>query len=559
MKLIIALAKSCRWMGASALAASVANGVAISFTLAMLNRALNATTDAADLGLQFLGLITVMMVLRWAALSQFVRLSQTVLARLRMHVSRQVAGLPFESVEARGEARLLAVLTEDVSTVGEGFGLLPWLFVHTAVILGCLGYLAWLSSSAFGCLLLLIGIGAIGYAPRAHAAHVELRAARMGEDALFVHFQALLKGAKELRLHAARRSAFIDGALAPSIDSVRQARTRGLSSHSLLSNWRLALFFAAIGGALFLAAPALGVSEQVRSGYALILLYMMLPVNALLEATPSLSRMSVALERIEELGVSSELEVGPAQSVSGALLQPGETFRELTLRAISRRYRVDGQPHEFVLGPLDMTLKAGEVVFLIGGNGSGKTTLAKLLVGLYAPNEGKILCNDQEVPSASRDAYRALFAAVFTDFHLFGRLLGETYPDLDARAQALLNALDLASKVKIRNGVMSTTELSSGQRKRLALLTAVLEDRPVYVFDEWAADQDPAYKEVFYSRVLPELKRRGKAVLVITHDDRYFHLADRCLKLEQGAFVRSPVIAEAPRRAAATPWIPASA
>jgi ABC-type siderophore export system, fused ATPase and permease components len=106
-------------------------------------------------------------------------------------------------------------------------------------------------------------------------------------------------------------------------------------------------------------------------------------------------------------------------------------------------------------------------------------------------------------------------------------------------AQALLAALQLTQKVTLKEGKFSTLALSTGQRKRLALLVAWLEDRPFYLFDEWAADQDPAFREVFYHQLLPALTARGKAVVVITHDDRYFHLADRCLKLEWGQLVNA--------------------
>jgi len=56
----------------------------------------------------------------------------------------------------------------------------------------------------------------------------------------------------------------------------------------------------------------------------------------------------------------------------------------------------------------------------------------------------------------------------------------------------------------------------------------------VYLFDEWAADQDPVFKKVFYTQLLPELKARGKAVLVISHDERYFGAADRVIRLDYG-------------------------
>jgi putative ATP-binding cassette transporter len=138
------------------------------------------------------------------------------------------------------------------------------------------------------------------------------------------------------------------------------------------------------------------------------------------------------------------------------------------------------------------------------------------------------------VSDANRDDYRQLFSAVFGDFYLFDNLLGTPSPELDAQAREYLGLLHLEHKVKVKDGVLSTTQLSQGQRKRLALLNAYLEDRPFYLFDEWASDQDPLFKEIFYTQLLPDLKARNKTALVITHDDRYFHLADRIIKLDYG-------------------------
>jgi putative ATP-binding cassette transporter len=201
---------------------------------------------------------------------------------------------------------------------------------------------------------------------------------------------------------------------------------------------------------------------------------------------------------------------------------------------VCHTYYRDAQDGAFVLGPLSLELRPAEIVFLTGGNGSGKTTLAKLLVGLYAPEQGRIWLDERVVTDATREAYRQQFSAVFSDFHLFDALLGADGADVDRRAARLLEALRLSHKVSVRDGVLSTTSLSLGQRKRLALLAAWLEERPVVVFDEWAADQDPLFKDVFYRHVLVELKARGKAVLVISHDDRYFDVADRRFELCEG-------------------------
>ncbi len=135
---------------------------------------------------------------------------------------------------------------------------------------------------------------------------------------------------------------------------------------------------------------------------------------------------------------------------------------------------------------------------------------------------------------SNRDWYRQHFSVVFYNFYLFERLLGLVHSNLDSRVYDYLVQLQLDHKVRVQGGILSTTALSQGQRKRLALLTAYLEDRPIYLFDEWASDQDPLFKKIFYTQLLPELKHRGKTVLVISHDDRYFHLADRIVKLDYG-------------------------
>ncbi|MNN25892.1 ABC transporter ATP-binding protein YojI [compost metagenome] len=170
----------------------------------------------------------------------------------------------------------------------------------------------------------------------------------------------------------------------------------------------------------------------------------------------------------------------------------------------------------------------------MGGNGSGKTTLAMLLLGLYQPEQGSMWLNGMSVTSHNLQAYRQYFSAVFADFHLLSHLLLESDDKLNVRAQHYLRKLGLENKVRLSNGRFSTVALSSGQRKRLALICAYLEDRDVYLFDEWASDQDPLFKRVFYCELLPELRATGKTVIVISHDDAYFAVADRIVQLQDG-------------------------
>jgi putative pyoverdin transport system ATP-binding/permease protein len=255
----------------------------------------------------------------------------------------------------------------------------------------------------------------------------------------------------------------------------------------------------------------------------------------------------VALSKVEQLGVSlseHSTEECPIERPETAM-----TFDRLELVNVLHSYHHEKDDSSFVLGPINLRFRPGELVFLVGGNGSGKSTLAKIITGLYVPEAGEIRLDGELITDKNRDDYRQLFSAVFGDFYLFENLLGLDHCNVDGQAKKYLDQLHLSHKVKVVDGRLSTTAVSQGQRKRLALLTAYLEDRPFYMFDEWAADQDPLFKEVFYTQLLPELKQRGKTVLVISHDDRYFDVADRIIKLDYGkqdsaaaSATRSPLV-----------------
>lgn len=93
-------------------------------------------------------------------------------------------------------------------------------------------------------------------------------------------------------------------------------------------------------------------------------------------------------------------------------------------------------------------------------------------------------------------------------------------------------------QVSIENGRLSDVRYSQGQRKRLALLMAVSEKRGCLLLDEWAADQDPRFRKFFYRELLPLLKQQGVTVVAITHDDRYFDMADRLFKMDSGRLIQ---------------------
>jgi putative pyoverdin transport system ATP-binding/permease protein len=510
-------------------AMSLASGFGSAALVALINQALSASRDElATLGLRFLAISVLVLVTRTASQTLFMSLGQDAKASLRMRTIERISAAPLARVEQQGAARALNVLTQDLDAIVVLFIGLPGLVMNGAVVAGCLAYLGYLSWQVLAFALATVLIGATGFHLANTRGLYHLRHSRQREDVLVGYFRALYDGAKELKLHRARMREFVDGLLARNVEAVRVQRTRGYVLYAAAASWGSFIFFAFIGCVLFVLTRYVPVSSHVMSGYAMIFLYMILPIEAVLSAIPSLSSARIALERVEK--VNAEL---PAEAAAPTT-HDARSFGSIVFEDITHRYYREKENDVFTLGPVSVSFSPGELVYLIGGNGSGKTTLAKMIVGLYAPESGRILLDGEAVTDATRDAYRQLFSVVFSDFYLFDTLLGMRYDAIDATARALLDELQLAHKVRIDDGAFSTLDLSQGQRKRLALLVAYLEDRPFYLFDEWAADQDPLFKDVFYRRLLPELKAKGKTVVVITHDDRYFHLADRTIKLDFG-------------------------
>ena len=527
------LFRRTRGLMTAAALASILSGLFSVLLIAQINAAL--TGDAASRADShvnpawvFAGIAVALMLCRMVSTALFERLGQRALAELRSFVAQCVAETPFARFERVGSARIQSALTEHSNNVAVLFVSLPVILTNTVIVVGCLGYLAMLSWQVFLFALGVIGLGAVGY----HLVHLRairyLQSASSEQDRLFGHFRALTDGAKELRLHRRKSRVFMDRVLGESVEGVRRLRTRGMSLFVISTSWGQFLMYAFIGLVLFGLADDGPNQTQIMTGFALVFVFMVTPLEGLLINIPRINMARVAASRIDE--ITREMPQGQEKQTS----PPVPDFQRLELRDVTHQYYHEQSDDFFELGPINLDFTPGEVVFLVGGNGSGKTTLAKVVVGLYPPEGGEVLLNGERVEADGWDAYRQLFSVVFSDFHLFERLLEAPRDGLDEEGNRLLAKLHLQHKVRVENGAFTTQALSQGQRKRLALVVSYLEDRPFLVFDEWAADQDPLFKEVFYCEVLLELKRMGKAVLVITHDDRYFHLADRLVRLESG-------------------------
>ena len=521
---------------------SFISGASSAGLIALINYILqNINQVSAGTVVGFMGLCLLLMIssaISWILLTQ---LSQDVIYNLRLEITQRILACPLNQLEALGTPRLLATVTEDVNTIAGSSIAISGMGNNVFLILGCLVYLCWLSIPVFLLFLSLIILGIFSYQYIANRGRSGLKTAREKQDILFQHLQTVTQGIKELKLNRHRRNVFFQENLKITAASVRYHWMRGMVSFAIANGYGLGLFFIPLGILLLGLTKVMSIPTEVLTSYTLTFLYAITPLRGILNTIPELSKTSVALEKIESLGLSLSEKIVEPDFPSGSDFADNHcsgagSWTSLKLVDLNHAYRGDTEEHQFNLHDINLKFKPGEIIFIVGGNGSGKSTLVKLITGLYVPDRGKILFNNILVDDSNREWYRQQFSAVFYDFYLFDRLIGIN-ASRQSEIEQYLTLLELEHKVTVKDGFLSTINLSQGQRKRLALLTAYLEDRPIYIFDEWASDQDPVFKRVFYKKLLPELKVRGKTVIAVSHDDRYFDECDRLIKLDYGRVI----------------------
>ena len=524
----------------------IISGVAGVALIALVQAALGGEAPLSDptrLAATFAGLCFLAAATRLLAQGATIRLAHGASRDLAIRVCRKVLHLPLARFEGIDHARLLAVLTEDIGVVANTLAGFPLATLNGAILVICLGYVGWLAPLvlAWGGLFALIA-GATHHFTTKHGVG-QLRAARGRQDLLVAHYRTLIGGFRELKQHQPRRDAFLADALVVEADAVRAGMVGGLTSFAVAAAWGQLAFFGFIGFVVFGLPLLIAIEPPALAGAVLVLLYLLVPLDVLLVWGASLARARASLARIDAL--MPALEVGELDQTRPGI-EPLAFTDSLRLAHIGYAYGGGPDRDGFALGPVDLTIHAGEVVFIAGGNGSGKTTLMKLLAGLYEADSGRILLDNRVVGANDLEAYRQLFSVVFADGHLFQEVRGVDATDLLDRSNDLLARLELDGVVEFDGAAFSTVDLSQGQRRRLALLAACLEARPICLFDEWAANQDPTFKRIFYHEILPDLRASGKTLVVISHDDEYLDVADRVVRLRDGQITQNTPATPAP-------------
>jgi putative pyoverdin transport system ATP-binding/permease protein len=460
------------------------------------------------------------------------RLATKAALRLRRRLVRSVLHVPLLDLERIGSARLLVAFTSDLNGVASAVRNLVSLFSSSAFLVAMVAYLAWLTTERAVATTILLVACIVGAVLLRRLETARRHSAREAWDQVVHVYSMLLDGVKQLKINRQLARQVLRSFEERAHDQMQSGARRG-RSFDVVGTWVQFMFYVILGVAVF---GPFGDTSLLRRGFGyglLALLQIRGPLRSLISDSRAFADASVALKRITELGVT--LSEDQEHDVARRVPETRGRWRSLDLHGVVFRYQAENSADEFILGPLDMDLRPGEIVCVAGGNGSGKTTFAKILTGLYPPSGGHIVLDGTTIAEETVRWFRSKFSVVFADFCLF-----EGVADLRPR-QVAKEAERLAVRLKLEQWMLATAEspgtsaqLSSGERRRIALLMALLEDRPILVFDEWAADQDPRYKDLFYKEILPRIRDSGKLVVVISHDERYFHVADRVLWLERG-------------------------
>jgi putative ATP-binding cassette transporter len=520
------------------IAVAAISGLSNALLLAVINKAAQVVEDGG-VSWQMFGLFAIAIVLYIVSQRYILHVAsvevEKIIAKLRVSFGDKIRQADLDAIEGLGRAQIYAGVNTETLTISQAAAPLMIACQGAILVFFSLAYMYYLSGWAFVLTLVIVGIGVAIHFSNRRQLIGDLQASTTRENAFFDVLTDLLEGFKEVKLNQ-RRSNDLNQHLRSIAVEVAQLKTRTGIRYADYYIFTQVLFYLLIASMVFLLPAVSTVYSELVTRLTASVLFIIGPLTMVVGVLPVVETASNAVENIERL----EAQLNRAQREAlakdnGRGASRLAAFGTIELAGVRYAYVDAGGQPLFTVGPLDMSVTAGETLFIIGGNGSGKSTLLKTLTGLYYPAAGHIFVDHVDVRTLGLQRYRELFSAIFSDYHLFHRVYGIDWES--ERVTELLALMRLGDKTSWMPDGFTNQNLSTGQRKRLALIISLLEDRPIYVFDEWAADQDPDFRQVFYDTLLPALKRQGKTIIATTHDDRFFNKADRVLKMELGRFV----------------------
>ncbi|MCK4761230.1 MAG: cyclic peptide export ABC transporter [Candidatus Aminicenantes bacterium] len=462
--------------------------------------------------------------------TKLIRITFDLIYDMRLDLLEKVFYTTYQKFEKIQRGRVFATLNDDTGQIGNSANILVQLVTSAVTTMGAFFFLATIAFWATAVTLLVVGVIATVYTIVTHRTQIYFEEARDTQNIYMGLLNGMIDGFKELSLQFHKKREYRND-VARACDDFRKKLSTALIKFVnafLIGESLLIIVLGAVGYGIPRLFP--NITPVTLMAFIMVLLFLIGPINAMLNAIPAIMRMRVAWNRIRGFKRDIPANIDP-KVLEGMDHEKPRSVETISAKGLKFTYDAVDDVEKFTVGPMDFEARKGEIVFIIGGNGSGKTTLAKLLTGLYHPDEGSIEINGKAVDNFRLGEH---YSVVFGDFHLFAKLYNVDLTGREEEIDDYLEMLRLQEKVVLEDNEFSTIELSGGQRKRLALMQCYLEDSPIYLFDEVAADQDPGFRRFFYRELLQRMKEEGKIVIAITHDDHYFDAADRVIKMDMG-------------------------
>lgn len=512
---------------------SAISGILYAYSIKLLNELI--TLDGVNYGLfsELFVLVGISTVLSVFAGFYLTRLYEERVSELRVDLSDKVLKTSFETVELHS-SKIIPILHYDINYIGSFAKSIPEMIVALFKVLFICAYMFIISWQLTISVLIVFGVVFIITLLVLPKLHREERKIQHFRNMLYKHLSGLVNGIKELTLNLSHQVGYVNQTVAPTSSALASRMSVANSINIFVTKTAELVVIVGIGVIVILMKSTTNFSAEVFLDFLTLVLFVLPSLIVVTTFTRALKKVDAALEQIEEIGVTFEYSTQSSKTID-ADLKFEKSRPVISFQETSYWYnRSNGEGYE--VGPINLNINNNEVIILRGGNGSGKTTMAKMLAGLYNPKSGKILWKGAEVSGQNLHLFRDQFSAVFTDSHVFQDLrylAGDDQFSVE-NLEKIAKMLDIGGKIHFDDLVISDVDLSFGQRGRLNLLRALLEDKPIYLFDEWAANQDPYFKEKFYMEIIPELKAAGKTVIIISHDEKYYEIGDRIVTLSAG-------------------------
>lgn len=460
------------------------------------------------------------------------KIIEKIVHGIRVRLTGKIRRSEMVDLDAIGKAEIYNRMTQQTSEISQSAGVIIAALQSSIMVSFSIMYLATLSLWAFALTIIIVGIGFSIYLGKEKFIIQFIHKTNESEVKLFTAITHLLDGFKEVKL-SKDRSSDLSNHISTVASEVRGHRVQT----EKLYNWNYifaqSFFYVLVAVMVFILPRFIEVYADSVTEIAAVILFIIGPLSTVVSGFPAYTKANIAVLDINDLEKNLDQMNGRPHRYDESVHNRIASFSTVALKGVEFSYYDAQKDALFKTGPANLTLKKGETLFIVGGNGSGKSTLLKLLTGLYTPEKGKIEVDDIPITPENIQEYRELFSAIFSDFHLFDRLYGIKDWSKD-QIDSLIREFQLEDKTSFRDGVFTNINLSTGQKKRIAMIVALLENRPICVFDEWAADQDPEFRRYFYYEMIPKLKQSGKTIIIVSHDDQYFSTADRIMKMDYG-------------------------